>query len=101
MNEVKGCLWQLIREQVVAAHLDPIAGETLEQAGVNIHREHRARVADPLSEHPHDRASTSAHIQTAPTLADTDRVQLTGSQRIVVLLQQEQSSPLEIGRVLA
>ena len=98
MDEVKRGLGQLVGQEVVAAHLDPIARELVEEAGVEIHRKHRARAPDPLGKHPCDRASARADIQTAPALADANRVQLTDGQRIVVLLQQPQPSPLHIWR---
>ena len=98
MDEVKRGLRQLVGQEVVAAHLDPIARELVEQARVEIHRKHRARTPDPLGKHPRDRPSARADIQTTPALADANRVQLTDGQRIVILLEQPQPSPLHIWR---
>ena len=98
MDEVKRRFGQLVGEEVVAADFDSIARELVEEARVEIHRKHRARAPDPLGEHPGDRPSTRADIQAAPALANANRVQLTDGQRIVVLLQQLQPSPLHIWR---
>ena len=38
MHEVKRGLGKLVGHEVVAAHLDPIARELVEEAGVKIHR---------------------------------------------------------------
>ena len=76
MDEIKGRLRQLVRHQIEAAHLDPIARNAVEQAGVEIHRKHRAGTSDPVCKHPRDRASAGADIQTSPALPYTDRVQL-------------------------
>ena len=69
-------LGELVGQEVVAAHLDPVARERLDEASVEIHRKHRARAPDALSERPCDRASPRADIQTAPTLANANYVQL-------------------------
>ncbi len=98
MDKVKRRLGQLVGQEVVVAHLDPIARELVEEARVEIHRKHRACAPDPLGKHPCDRATARADIQTAPALADANRVQLTEAKRIVVLLNQPQPSPLQIGR---
>ncbi len=98
MDEVKRRSGQLVGQEVMPAHLDPIARKLVEQARVEIHRNHGARDPDPLGEHACDRASARADIQTAPALANTNRIQLTDGQRIVVLLQQPQPSPLHIWR---
>ena len=98
MDEVKRGSGKLVGQEVVAAHLDPIARKLVEEARVEIHRQHRASAPDSLGKHPCDRAFARTHVQTAPALADANRVQLTDTQRIVVLLQQTQPSPLHIWR---
>jgi hypothetical protein len=47
MDEVKRGLGQLVGQEVVTAHLDPIARELVKEAGVEIHRQNRARAPDP------------------------------------------------------
>jgi len=98
MDEVKLAFGQLVGQQVVTAHLDPIARELVEQADVEIHRKHRARAPDPLGKHPRDRPPARPGIQTTPALADPNRIKLTGAQRIVVLLKQPQPRPLQVRR---
>jgi hypothetical protein len=98
VDEVKRGLGQLVGHEVVAAHLDPVARELGEEARVEVHRKHRARAPDPLGKHSRDRPSARPDIQTAPALADANRVQLTDGQRIVVLLERPQPTPLHIWR---
>lgn len=74
MDEIKRGLGELVGQDVETAHLDPIDRELVEQARVEIDREHRARAPDPLDKHACDRVSARADVQTAPALADANHV---------------------------
>ena len=96
MHEVKRPFRKRVGQQVVAAHLDLIGRQRLEETGVEIDRKHRTRAADAFAKHPCDRASAGPDVQTAPALADANRVQLADSQGVVLVLEQPQTRPLEV-----
>ena len=87
MSQVKRCIGQRISEKVMASHLHAIAGERLEQASVEIGRQHRPRSADALGQQPRDGALPGADVEAMPSLGHTDRVELTDREWIVALRQ--------------
>jgi hypothetical protein len=80
----------------VSADLDAITGERFQQAHIEVERDNRTRIAYPRREQPRRRAGPSAHVETTPARADSDRIELPDRERIEDLLQERQPRPLEL-----
>jgi hypothetical protein len=96
VHQIECVLRQRVCQQIEAAHLDTIARSALEQGRLEINREHPPGRADPVSQHPRDRARTRPGIEAPPTGAHADRIQLPPGQRILNRLQQPQPKPLQL-----
>jgi hypothetical protein len=99
MYEIERVGRKRLSEQVNATNLNTIAGELLEQAGIDVDRQYRTSVTDPLGEKSRYRARAGADVHASPTRADPDRVELSDGSRIVFLLQQREPRPFDVGQI--
>ena len=96
MGKVERRFGKGVAQQIVSADLDAITGERLQQAHIEVERDHRARIAYPRGKQPRRRAGPSAHVETTPARANSDRIELPDRVRIEDLLQERQPRPLEL-----
>src|SRR5215813_7562782 len=99
MYEVECAGRENVRQQVKTTHFDPIAREPFEEGGVEVDCKDGTGAADPGGEQAGRRPCAGADVQAAPTLAYSDRVELSDGARIVLGLQQRQPRPFELGEV--
>jgi hypothetical protein len=100
VNEIEGGRGQRLRQHVVPADLDPVAGQVFEQARVEVDGQDRAAAPHTLGEYPGHRAASRSDIQAPPSFSDSDRIQLSDRERVVELGQDPETSPLEVGCIV-
>ena len=102
VHEVIGRRLQFLACDVMLTHLD-IAGEIAHAIDVDVSGQHRSCRAHPGPKPASDRTCTGPDLQTAPSRADSDGVEMTDRGRITGLLQisQPDAFDVRVGRIRA